>query len=632
MAEEKIVAQAQIEDKEFPECVRVRKGMYISNLNQMITEIIDNSVDEHFAGYCDTIAVVVQNGIVTVQDNGRGIPCGPSKKDPNITQVEQAFTTLHAGGKFGAEDGYAKKTSGMNGVGGSCVQALSEWMSIQVVYGGNKYRTNFAKGYITDKTYIEEKVDNIYEHGTTVTFKYDEEVWKDADPINIKSLKRRVKQIAYLNPGLTMYMYVDHEGHKFEETYLYPEGLKTYVEELTAKRNRLSEVISVNNTFEEIDVQLAMCYTDAYNEELYTFCNNMATIDNGDHLTGFTMGLSESIKDYMTQYNISFDIKPEDIKEGLVGIVSVRVADPNFEGQAKTKLKMTSVRNAVKNATKNAVTDYLDKNPTVAKTIIAKIEQASKARLAAQRARENQRKQKSVTDGNAAKLADCSWKDPAKTEIYLVEGDSAGGSAKQARDRLFQAILPVFGKITNVEKQRLEQVLKNEKLLEVSKAIKVKFADECKPEDCRYHKIIIMADADVDGEHIACLWITFFYRYLRPLIEAGYLYIACPPLYKVTYKNGKKEEAIYAYDNADLERIKAERGEPINIQRYKGLGEMNPQQLWDTTMNPETRRLIQITTEEAEMAEQIIQLCMSDDSAARKEWIMENSQYAELDI
>ena len=632
MAEEKIVAQAQIEDKEFPECVRIRKGMYISNLNQMITEIIDNSVDEHFAGYCDTIAVVVQDGIVTIQDNGRGIPCGPSKKNPNVTQVELAFTTLHAGGKFGSADGYAKKTSGMNGVGGSCVQALSEWMAIQVVYGGYKYRTDFAKGFIINKTYIEEEGLDPAEHGTTVTFKYDEEIWHDADPINIRALKRRVKQIAYLNPGLTMYLYVEHEGQKIEETYIYPEGLKTYVEELTAKRNSLSEVIAVNGTFDEIDIQVAMCYTDAYNEELYTFCNNMATIDNGDHLTGFTMGLSEAIKEYMTQYNIKFDMKSDDIREGLVGIVSVRVADPNFEGQAKTKLKMNNVRNAVKNATKNAVTDYLDKNPAVAKIILAKIEQAAKARLAAQRARENQRKQKSVTDGTAQKLADCSWKDPAKTEIYLVEGDSAGGSAKQGRDRRFQAILPVFGKITNVEKQRLEEVLKNQKLLEVSKAIKVKFASECDPADCRYNKIIIMSDADVDGEHIVCLWITFFYRYLRPLIEAGYLYIACPPLYKASYKKGKDITVHYAYDDNDLERIKSEYGEPFNVQRFKGLGEMNADQLWETTMNPETRRLIQVTIEEAEMAEQIIQLCMSDDSASRKEWIMENSQYAEIDI
>lgn len=517
-------------------------------------------------------------------------------------------------------------------VGGSCVQALSEWMYIEVVYGGKKYRTDFSKGHIVNNTYIVEEGLDPNEHGTTVVFKPDDEIWNGSDPLNLKALKRRIKQIAYLNPGLTLYIYVDSNGTKFEETFLYPEGLKTYVEELTAKRNKLSDVVFTYGTDNDIDIQIAMCYTDAYNEELYTFCNNMATVDNGDHLTGFTTGLNSAIKTYMDSYNIKFDIKPEDVKEGLIGIVAVRVADPNFEGQAKSKLKMPTVRNAVKTATENIVIDYLDKNPNIAKVIIAKIEQASKARIAAQRARENQRKQKSVTDGTAQKLADCSWKDPEKTEIYLVEGDSAGGSAKQGRNRLFQAILPVFGKITNVEKQRLESVLTNPKLLEVSKAIKVKFGSECKAEDCRYHKIIIMADADVDGEHIVCLWITFFWRYLRPLIEAGFLYIACPPLYKASYKKGKDITVHYAYDANDLERIKAEHGEPFNIQRFKGLGEMNADQLWETTMNPETRRLIQVTTEEAEMAEQIIQLCMSDDSSARKDWIMENSQYAELDV
>lgn len=626
------VSQAQIMDLPFPDCVRLRRGMYISNLNQMITEIIDNSVDEHFAGFCNTIAVVIQDGVVTIQDDGRGIPCGPSAKNPNVTQVELAFTTLHAGGKFGSEDGYGKKTSGMNGVGGSCVQALSDWMNIEVTYAGDKYLTQFAKGFITSNTQKIETGIDPEEHGTSVSFKYDEEIWAESDPINIKALKKRVKQIAYLNPGLTMYFYVDHEGTKIEETFIYPEGLVSYVGELTAKRNKLSDVVGMNISLDEIDIQCAMVYTDAYNEELYTFCNNMATVDNGDHLTGFTMGLADAVKEYMTQYNIKFDMKNEDIREGLIGVVAVRVADPIFEGQAKTKLKMMSVRTVVKNTTKDMVVDYLDKNPDTAKIILAKIQQAAKARIAAQKARENQRKNKSVTDGNAAKLADCTWKDPDKTEIYLVEGDSAGGSAKQARDRLFQAILPVFGKITNVEKKRLEEIINNQKLLEVAKAIKVQFGPECKAEDSRYRKIIIMADADVDGEHITCLWTTFFFRYMRPLVEAGYLYIACPPLYKLSYKDGKNVRIVYAYSDEDLERIKLEQGEPVNVQRFKGLGEMNPEQLWDTTMNPETRRLIQVSTEDAEMAEEIVSLLMGEVVAPRREWIMENSQYAELDI
>lgn len=490
------VEQAQILDLPFPDCVRLRRGMYISTLNQMVTEIVDNSVDEHFAGHCDTIAVAVINGEITVQDNGRGIPCGPSAKNPNMTQVELAFTTLHAGGKFGTADGYAKKTGGMNGVGGSCVQALSDYMNIEVTFHGKKFLTQFEKGFIVNKTTIVEEDIDISQHGTSVTFRPDAEIWAKDDPLNIPALKKRLKQIAYLNQGLTMYLYVDHEGAKFEETYLYPDGLTSYVHDLTAKRSRISDIISLNTTEDEIDVQIGMTYTDSYNEEIYTFCNNMATVDNGDHLTGFTTGLASAIKIYMEQYNIKFDMKSEDTREGLVGIVAVRVADPNFEGQAKSKLKMASVKNAVKNATESIVLDYLDKNPAVAKNILAKIEGAAKARIAAQKARENQRRTKLVTDGNAAKLADCTWKDPEKCEIYLVEGDSAGGSAKQGRNRFFQAILPVFGKITNVEKKRLSEVIKNEKLLEVSKATKLGMADECDISKSKYHKIIIMADAD----------------------------------------------------------------------------------------------------------------------------------------
>lgn len=620
--------QAQIEELPFPECVRLRRGMYISNLNQAVTEIVDNSVDEHFAGYCDTIAVAIQNGVVTVQDNGRGIPCTPSKKNPALTQVELAFTTLHAGGKFGKAGGYGKKTSGMHGVGGSCVQALSEWMCIDVTYHGQKYQTSFAKGFITEKTTIVETGINPEEHGTSVTFKPDEEVWRDSDPLNITALKKRLRQIAYLNPGLTMYLYVDHEGTQLEETYLYAEGIKTYVEELTSRKTQLSDVISLNSTINEIDIQVAMAYTDGYNTELYTFCNNMATIDNGDHLTGFTMGLNDAIKQYMAQYKIEFDLKSEDIREGLIGVVSVRVADPIFEGQAKTKLKMMSVRTAVRKATVEMVLDYLDKNPKIAKIIIEKIEQASKARIAAHNARQQQRKKKSAKDGTAAKLADCTWRIPEKIEIYLVEGDSAGGSAKQGRDRKFQAILPVFGKIMNTEKQTLEKVITNVKLTEVNKALKVDSGADCKAEDCKYHKIIIMADADVDGEHITCLWVTYFYRYMRPLIEAGYIYIACPPLYKI--KVGKN--VLYIYTDQELQEFINEHGQPDNIQRFKGLGEMNADQLWETTMNPETRKLIQVTVEDAEAAEDALALCMSEDSKMRKEWIMENSIYAEIDV
>lgn len=418
------VKQAQITDLPYPDCVRLRKGMYISNLNQYVTEIIDNSVDEHFAGHCNAIATVIQDGIITIQDDGRGIPCGPTDKDPNITQIELAMTTLHAGGKFGVEGGYGKKTSGMNGVGASVVNGLSEYMNIEVMYDGNKYLTKFEKGHVVKKTHIIESNIDKTQHGTSVTFKHDNEVWADSDPLNLKALKRRVKQIAYLNPGLFMYFLSEKDGVKeVEETYMYEHGLVTYVEELTSKRKVLSDVIGTKGTYNDIDIQIAMTYTDAYSDELYTFCNNMATIENGDHLTGFTTGLTQAIKNYMAQYNITFDLRAEDIKEGLVGVVSVRVADPNFEGQAKAKLKMPSVRNAVKGATEEVVLEYLDKNPAIAKVIIQKIESASKARLAAAKARELSRKTKSSIDGgNPAKLAHCSSKVPEECSIWVVEG------------------------------------------------------------------------------------------------------------------------------------------------------------------------------------------------------------------
>lgn len=623
------VSQAQIEEKEYPENVRIRKGMYISNLNQMVTEIVDNSVDEHFAGHCDMIAVAIIDGMITVQDNGRGIPVTPSLKVPSKSQVETAFTTLHAGGKFGSAQGYSKKTSGMNGVGGSCVQALSEEMFIEICCGGQKHRIDFSKGFCTEKVRVIENLEDASETGTSVTFKPDSEIWKESDPLNVLALKKRLKQISYLNPGLTIYNYVDNEGKKFEETFLYPEGLKSYVEELTSKKKKLTDVIGMNTTLNEIDIQIGMTYTDAYNDELYTFCNNMATIDHGDHLTGFTTGLTSAIKSYMEHYKITFECKSEDIREGLVAVISVRVADPNFEGQAKSKLKMLSVKSVVKDVTEQAVLDYLDKNPEVAKSIMEKIEQASKARIAAAKARDLSRKTKSTIDGGVPnKLADCSSKDPKECSIWIVEGDSAAGSAKSGRDRRTQAILPVFGKIINVEKKRLEQVLKSEKLMEVVRAFKTGIGEDFDINKLRYEKIIIMSDADVDGYHIACLWVTFFYRYMRPLIDNGNIYLSCPPRFKMSYKKIDR----YAFDEKARDEIIRVHGAPNDISYLKGLGEMNPDQLWKTTMNPATRKLIQISSEDVEACEAAISLCMSEDSSARKDWIMENSMYAETEV
>lgn len=631
MAED--VQQAQISVLEFPVNVRTRKGMYISNRNQCVTEIVDNSVDEHVAGHCMNIAVILDeiNKQYIVQDDGRGIPVTEHASYPGKSQVEIAFTTLHGGGKFGKDDGYAAKTGGMNGVGGSCVQALSETMCIQVATGGNKYQIDFAKGYVTEKIRVIEE--NVEERGTTVFFTLDEDVWSDSEPINTKSLRKRLKQLSYLNPGLSMYFF--EKGPESEpEQFCYPEGFKTYVEELTANKKRITDIVSIKTSVNDIDIQLGLTYTDAYNDETYTFCNNMFTVDNGDHLTGFTMGLASAVKKYMADYKIAFEIKNDDIKEGLVGVIAVRVANPNFVGQAKSKLEMKSVKDAVKNITEDAVYDYMDKNPEIAKTIINKIESASKARIAAAKARDISRKGKSLIEGGVpAKLAECSSKKPEECEIYIVEGDSAGGTAKQGRDRKFQAILPVFGKILNVEKQRLTSIISNEKIGLAVKAFKTGIGEDFDITKCRYHKIIIMSDADVDGLHIQCLWATCFYRFLRPLIEAGYVYFAAPPLFKLTLNIGKKNEVSkYAYSDEERDQIAEEMGPSVEIQRYKGLGEMNATQLWDTTMNPATRRLYKLNLEDAEACEQAISLCMSEDTNARKEWIMENGEQSTIDV
>lgn len=507
-------------------------------------------------------------------------------------------------------------------VGGSCVQALSSEMTVQVKQNGKVYQIDFEKGYVTNKTREVDTCDE-NEHGTTVSFIMDEEIWKDSDDLNVKALEKRIKQNAYLNPGLTLYfMQLDKDDNVlYEKSYCFPEGLKTYVAELTANKKRLTDIIRINTSLDEIDIQIGMTYVDNYNEDIYTFCNNMNTIENGDHLTGFLSGLNSAIKKYIDMYNVKLDYKQNDIKEGLTAIVSVKVPDPIFEGQAKTKLRMASVRNAVKEITEESILDYLDKNPDIAKLIIAKIQQAAKARIAAAKAREGARKSKNLnSDSNPEKLADCTSKNPEECEIYIVEGDSAGGSAKQGRDRKFQAILPVFGKILNVEKARLDKVLASEKMRMIIQALHCGIGEDFDINKLRYHKIILFSDADVDGYHIACLHITFIWRFMREIIEKGYLYISCPPKYKIVID---KDTTEYAFDEqARDEILKKYNNKYSNITYLKGLGEMNPEQLWDTSMNPETRTLIRVTSNMAEDCEKAISLCMSEDSIARKNWLL----------
>lgn len=503
-------------------------------------------------------------------------------------------------------------------------------MNIYINCYGECHEINFEKGYVTQKCRKTGEYTDEADRGTTVEFKPDPEIWADDEGLDSKKLVKRLKQMSFLNPGLMFYVEVEED--EFSETFLSENGLNDYIEELTKSKKKVVAPIYSLKSINDIDVQVSMCYVDNYNEDIHTFVNNMETIDKGDHLLGFQDGLSKAMRDYCDNYNIKLDYKLDDLKEGLVAIISVRVADPNFEGQAKTKLKMTSVKNAVKDVTIEAVMEAFDKNPAMAKALIEKIGQAAKAREAAALARERTRKNKelSTTSGKAEKLADCSSKNPEECEIYIVEGDSAGGSAKQGRDRKTQAILPLFGKISNVEKKRESEVYSNVKIGELNKATKVKIGAECDPADSRYHKIIIMSDADVDGAHIICLYLTYFYRYQRPLIEAGMIYLACPPLFKVTLKD---KSIIYIYDEEEKARMENDpQYNIVNIQRFKGLGEMNADQLWETTMNPENRKLIQVTIDDAEECEAYVSLCMGEEVAPRKEWIMENAQFAEEDM
>lgn len=632
---------ANITVLDFPDCVRMRKGMYIPNIEHTVFEIVDNSIDEHMAGYCNAIAVAIVDDTITVEDNGRGIPVTPHEKNPSLSQAEVAYTVLHAGGKFGDSEGYKTSTGGLHGVGASVVNALSEDLTLEIKTGGKKYIAKFAKGHIKEKLHIVEKGLNVNDTGTSVSFKLDPEIWGN-EKVDLNKIRKRIQQLAYLNPGLTTYLYFDTENKdgkrvKLEEQHCYPEGLKSYIEKLAKNKNLVTDIISfsVDNDAEDaakaMQVSVALAYTESYSEEIYTFYNGINTIDGGDHLTGFKAGLLKSLTDYIDSNNIkNLSFESDDVREGIIAVISVRsVKAPEFDGQGKAKVKSPEARAFVKSSLEEAMTDFLDANPNQAKIILNKITQAAKARLAAKKAREDVRKIKSMADsGNPEKIADCSSKKPEECELFIVEGDSAAGSAKSGRDRKTQAILPVFGKILNVEKARLSDVLNSIKMQDILKALKCGIGEEFDISKLRYHKIILLADADVDGSHIQILHTTFFYRYLRPIIENGYLYCACPPLYKII----KGKTTRYALNDCERDSILQELGGNCTIQRFKGIGEMNSDQLWETTMNPETRTLIQITVDDAEMADAAVTLCMGDNVPPRRDFIMENAQEADLDI
>ncbi|MCD6482612.1 MAG: DNA topoisomerase (ATP-hydrolyzing) subunit B [Candidatus Izimaplasma sp.] len=616
------------------EAVKKRPGMYIGStgprgLHHLVWEIVDNSIDEALAGIATHITVeILPDNIIRVEDNGRGIPVDIHPKT-GLPAVETILTTLHAGGKFDHKS--YKVSGGLHGVGASVVNALSEWMDVEINKDGHKYTQRYEYGFSVTKVIDHGLSDKT---GTITWFKADPKVFKDTTVYEYEILRNRIQQLAFLNRGLSIEINDLRGNEPVMNKYMYEGGIKEYVEYLNRSGDTLhKDVIYSEGEIDNISVEIAMQYNYGYSQNIFSFTNNINNIEGGTHEEGFRMTLTRVLNNYGKNNNIfkkDENFVGDDTREGLTCIISVKHPDPQFEGQTKSKLGSTEVRKIVAQILSDGLGRYLAENPNDARTIIEKALMASRARLAAKKAREATRR-KSPLDGLgfASKLADCRIKDPKRTEIYIVEGDSAGGSAKQGRDSAFQAILPLRGKVLNVEKSRLDKILGNKEILSMIQAFGTGIGEEFSVKDARYHKIIIMTDADVDGAHIRTLLLTFLYRYLKPLIENGYVYIAQPPLYKV--QQGKK--IGYAYVEEKLEELLKEFGPRATIQRYKGLGEMNPEQLWDTTMDPSTRTLLQVTLEDAIEANEVFSMLMGDDVAPRREFIQTNALYVQnLDV
>ena len=617
------------------EAVRKRPGMYIGStgktgLHHLVYEIVDNSVDEALAGYCSHIQVIMKpDNIITVIDNGRGIPTGMHEKMKK-SAVEVALTMLHAGGKFD-NDNY-KVSGGLHGVGVSVVNALSEWLTVEVRQNGEVFEQLYHRGKpeaplkATGKT---------KESGTTISFKADDQIFQVVE-YSYDTLRHRLRELAFLNKGLKISLRDERTEKIVGDDFCYNGGLIEFIDYLNRGKERLNPtILYFEKEAEECDLEVAMQYTDNYSENVFSFANNINTTEGGMHVNGFKTALTRSVNTYARKYNFlkenEANLSGDDIREGLVAIISVKLKNPEFEGQTKTKLGNPEVRGVVDTMVGDHVNAFLEENPAEAKLILDKAIMATRARAAAKKAKDLIRR-KSALESAAlpGKLADCSEKDPALCEIYIVEGDSAGGSAKQGRNPKTQAILPLRGKILNVEKARLDRILSTDTIRSMITAFGTGISDEFDIEKARYHKIIIMTDADVDGAHIRTLLLTFFYRYMRGLLDSGYIYIAQPPLYKA--KKGK--EIRYCYNEKQLEKIYEELGrDKVDIQRYKGLGEMNAEQLWDTTMNPEKRTLLKVNVEDAIRADEIFSILMGDQVQPRKEFITENAgKVKNLDI
>lgn len=626
----------QIQVLEGLEAVRKRPGMYIGStsakgLHHLVWEIVDNSIDEALAGHCDEINVIIEeDNSITVKDNGRGIPVGIHEK-MGRPAVEVIMTVLHAGGKFGG-GGY-KVSGGLHGVGASVVNALSTVLDVTVHREGKVHFQKFHKGVPAADLEVIGESDVT---GTITHFKPDEEIFKETIEYDFETLANRIRELAFLNRGLKITIEDKREENRQNE-YYYEGGIKSYVEHLNRTREVIhDEPVYIEGEKDGITTEVAIQYNDSYTSNIYSFANNIHTYEGGTHEAGFKSALTRVINDYARKNKIfkenDDNLSGEDVREGITAIISIKHPDPQFEGQTKTKLGNSEVRTVTDSVFSEAFDKFLLENPSTAKKIVEKGLMAARARLAAKKARELTRRKSALEISNLpGKLADCSSKDPSISEIYVVEGDSAGGSAKQGRDRHFQAILPLRGKIINVEKARLDKILSNNEIRAIITALGTGIGEDFDIAKARYHKVVIMTDADVDGAHIRTLLLTFFYRYMREIIEKGYIYIAQPPLYKI--QQGKRIE--YAYNDRQLETFLAElpsQPKP-GIQRYKGLGEMNPVQLWETTMNPETRTLLQVTLEDAIEADETFDTLMGDKVEPRRNFIEANAQYVKnLDI
>ena len=632
---------SQIQVLEGLEAVRKRPGMYIGStgprgLHHLVYEIVDNSIDEALAGFCTNIDVEILPGdVISVKDNGRGIPVGVNEK-MGISTVTVVLTVLHAGGKFGGS-GY-KVSGGLHGVGSSVVNALSEWLEVEVSQNGHVYRQRFSDGGHPD--YDLKEIGESSATGTTIRFKPDPEIFRETTVYDFETLERHLRESAFLNAGLCITLADRRDPeNEVEHTYCYEGGLSSFVDYLTVSRGQtpLHETpIHFSAMHGDRSAEIAMQYTDSYNETMLSFANNVRTVDGGTHETGFKTALTRVFNDYGRKYSILKDgdkkLSGDDVREGLTVVISVKLTEAQFEGQTKGKLGNTDITQLVSTTVYEKLMTYFEENPAVAKAIFSKALDASRAREAARKARELARR-KSVLDSNSlpGKLADCTERDAERTELYIVEGDSAGGSAKEGRDRRFQAILPLWGKMLNVEKARLDRVIGNEKLMPIVIALGTGIGDEFDITKLRYNKIVIMADADVDGAHIRTLLLTFFFRYMRPLIEQGHVYLAQPPLFKVS--KGKKVR--YAFSDEERDEFMAEFGGSgsCDIQRYKGLGEMDAEQLWETTMDPDFRTMLRVNVEDAMLADETFSILMGDKVEPRREFIETNAKYVQnLDI